>query len=88
MKILLTGARGMVGRNILEHDSALEHDILAPSSTELNLLDRHKVQVYLDENKPDMIIHAAGIVGGIQANISEPVKFLVDNMQMMFNTFC
>jgi len=85
MKILLTGARGMVGRNILEHDSALEHDILAPSSTELNLLDRHKVQVYLDENKPDMIIHAAGIVGGIQANISEPVKFLVDNMQMGLN---
>jgi len=85
MKILLTGARGMVGKNILEHDSALEYDVLVPSSTELNLLDRHKVQVYLDENKPDMIIHAAGIVGGIQANISEPVKFLVDNMQMGLN---
>lgn len=85
MKILLTGSRGMVGRNVLEHASAVEHDILAPSSAELNLLDRQKVQIYLDENKPDMIIHAAGIVGGIQANISEPVKFLVDNMQMGLN---
>jgi nucleoside-diphosphate-sugar epimerase len=85
MKILLTGSRGMVGRNVLEHASADEHVILAPSSAELNLLDRHKVQVYLDKNKPDMIIHTAGIVGGIQANISEPVKFLVDNMQMGLN---
>jgi GDP-L-fucose synthase len=31
------------------------------------------------------VIHAAGIVGGIQANIAQPVKFLVDNMQMGFN---
>ena len=85
MKILLTGSRGMVGRNILEHSSALEHDFLNPSSVELDLLDRKKVQFYLDENKPDMIIHAAGIVGGIQANISEPVRFLVDNMQMGLN---
>jgi len=32
-----------------------------------------------------MVIHAAGIVGGIQANIAEPVRFLVDNMYMGFN---
>ena len=54
MKILLTGSRGMVGRNILEHASAVEHEILAPSSTELNLLDRQKVQLYLDVNNQMM----------------------------------
>ena len=32
-----------------------------------------------------MIIHAAGIVGGIEANINYPVKFLVNNMQMGLN---
>lgn len=85
MKILLTGGRGMVGRNVLEHHSAIEYEILAPSSEELNLLNSKKVQTYLDQNKPDMVIHAAGIVGGIQANISEPVKFLVDNMQIGLN---
>jgi GDP-L-fucose synthase len=85
MKILLTGSRGMVGKNILEHASAADYQILTPSSNELNLLDREQVQCYLESNQPNMIIHAAGIVGGIQANISEPVKFLVDNMQMGLN---
>ncbi|MDC0108295.1 GDP-L-fucose synthase [Paracoccaceae bacterium] len=85
MKILLTGSRGMVGRNILEHVSASDYELLAPASADLNLLDRQAVDLYLDNHKPDMIIHAAGVVGGIQANISEPVRFLVENMQMGLN---
>jgi len=85
MKILLTGSRGMVGMNILEHVSASNYKILTPSSCELNLLNREEVDFYLNKNQPDMIIHAAGIIGGIQANISEPVRFLVDNMQIGLN---
>ena len=77
MKILLTGSRGMVGNNIAKHSHAQNHKILTPTSTKLNLLDSESVQSYIDTNKPDMVIHAAGIVGGIQANMAEPVKFLV-----------
>jgi len=75
----------MVGNNIAKHSHAQNHEILTPTSTELNLLDSESVQNYIDTNKPDMVIHAAGIVGGIQANMAEPVKFLVDNMQMGLN---
>ena len=85
MKIHLIGSRGMVGRNIIELSSAHNHVILSPTSAELNLLDAESVQNYISANKPDMIIHAAGIVGGIQANMAQPVKFLVDNMQMGLN---
>jgi len=85
MKILLTGSRGMVGHNIVKHSHAQNHEILTPASAELNLLDSESVQSYIDTNKPNMIIHAAGIVGGIQANMAQPVKFLVDNMQMGLN---
>ena len=85
MKILITGSRGMVGSNIVGHVAASKHEILTPASSELNLLDAESVQSYININKPDMVIHAAGIVGGIQANMAEPVKFLVDNMQMGLN---
>ena len=85
MKILLTGSRGMVGSNIAEHSIAREHVLLTPSSQELNLLNAESVLAYMKSNKPDMVIHAAGIVGGIQANIASPVKFLVNNMQMGLN---
>ena len=85
MKILLTGSRGMVGNNIAKHSHAQNHKIFTPTSAELNLLDSESVQRYIDTNTLDMVVHAAGIVGGIQANMAEPVKFLVDNMQMGLN---
>lgn len=72
----------MVGRNVLEHQAIHEFDVLAPASSELNLLDFNAVQAYLQANKPDMVIHAAGKVGGIQANMREPVGFLMDNLDM------
>jgi GDP-L-fucose synthase len=82
MKILLTGASGMVGRNIQDHPSASEHDWLTPSSAALNLLDYGTVKQYFETHRPDAVIHAAGRVGGIQANMREPVRFLVDNLDM------
>ena len=85
LKILVTGASGMVGRNIVEYKSAKNYMILTPSSKELDLLDRKSVDVYLKRNMPDAVIHCAGIVGGIQANMANPVKFLVDNTQMGLN---
>lgn len=83
MKILLTGSSGMVGRNICDYALKFsQYELLAPSSKELNLLDKAAVDLYIDSYKPDMIIHAAGIVGGIQANIENPVKFLHENSLM------
>jgi len=82
MKILLTGSNGMVGRNILEHQDIRSFEILTPSSRELDLLNYAAVEHYLKRNAPDLVIHAAGKVGGIQANIKEPVRFLLDNLDM------
>jgi GDP-L-fucose synthase len=81
-KILLTGGGGMVGRNLLDHPAIGEFEVLAPTSSELNLLDFDAVQAYLLKTRPDMVIHAAGKVGGIQANMREPVGFLMDNLDM------
>jgi GDP-L-fucose synthase len=69
----------MVGKNILEHPIADSFEILAPSSKELDLTDAADTQSYINDAKPDVIIHAAGRVGGIQANIAHPVDFLVTN---------
>lgn len=85
MRILLTGGSGMVGRNIQEHASAKKHSVLAPSSREMNLLDRESTARFVRENKPDVVIHSAGRVGGIQANMANPVAFLVENLDMARN---
>ena len=82
MRILITGGNGMVGKNILEHSKASNYEILAPSSSELNLRHFDSVDKYIKQHKPDIIIHAAGLVGGIQANMARPVAFLVYNLDM------
>lgn len=82
MRILLTGATGMVGRNFLEHPVIQSFEMLAPTSSELNLFHYESVEEYLRRHRPDIIIHAAGLVGGIQANIRQPVRFLLENMDM------
>ncbi len=81
-RVWITGANGMVGRNLCEHPQAADWDILAPSRTELNLSDRQAVRAFVNAQRPDLVIHAAGQVGGIQANIADPVGFLVNNLDM------
>lgn len=85
MKILLTGSSGMVGRNILEHEKSPSYEFLTPTSKELDLTDRIKIDSFLSKHCPDLIIHCAGLVGGIQANIARPFDFLQRNTLMGVN---
>jgi len=81
-RVLITGAGGMVGRNLCEHAASNSFILLTPNRLELNLLDKHAVEIYMGQKCPDIVIHAAGCVGGIQANIREPARFLIENLDM------
>ena len=86
MKVLLTGGTGMVGKNLRESNlfQNSEIELIAPSSSELNLLNQKSISSYFKNKRFDAVVHAAGRVGGIQANISDPVGFLYSNMMMGF----
>ncbi|WP_269611124.1 GDP-L-fucose synthase family protein [Prochlorococcus marinus] len=85
MRVLLTGGTGMVGRNIKEHHDACNYSVLTPSRKELDLTNREQIRSYLKANRPEYIIHAAGLVGGIHANIANPSKFLIENLEIGCN---
>lgn len=85
MKVFLTGGRGMVGRAVQDHPAAGAHEIVAPDSAVLDLTDRAAVMAAVAGAAPDMVIHAAGRVGGIQANMADKAGFLTDNMDMGLN---
>lgn len=80
--VLLTGGSGMVGRNVIESPAAAGWNLVAPISRELDLRDTQAVADFVRKLKPDVVIHAAGRVGGIQANIAAPVDFLVTNLDL------
>jgi GDP-L-fucose synthase len=83
LRILITGSTGMVGSNIaalLKQDK--DDDLLLPSHEELDLCNANNIKKYLEQKQPEIIIHAAGKVGGIQANINSPLEFFLENLDM------
>lgn len=93
MKIFISGATGMVGRNIINYYNSnisnnknyIGFTIDSPNKKQLNLLDQTAVKNYILQTKPDIVIHCAGLVGGIQANIDSPYDFCYQNLQMGLN---
>jgi len=83
--ILILGASGFVGKNFLNNAQASKYNILCPYSNELDLLDKDAITAYLKTNKPDIIINAAGKVGGILKNIKSQYSFLLENTLINLN---
>lgn len=75
----------MVGMNIHQHARAANHEFHGPSRQELNLLDADAVLQAIERIQPDVIVHAAGKVGGIEANRADPWGFMLDNVTIGLN---
>ncbi len=59
VKILVTGAAGLIGAACRRTLNARGYQLLAPSSTELNLLEEARVRAYLEQHRPTHLLHAA-----------------------------
>ncbi len=80
-RILITGAHGLVGRNLADKLNS-EYELITPTRSQLDLRNFQQIVAFLNEYQPELIIHCAGKVGGIAANMKEPVSFLVENLDM------
>lgn len=90
MKIYLAGHRGMVGSAILRQlgDRRKEGDsleILTKTHAELDLTDQASVRDFFQAERPDAVILAAAMVGGIHANNTFPADFIYENLMMEAN---
>ncbi|SVE27306.1 uncharacterized protein METZ01_LOCUS480160, partial [marine metagenome] len=72
MRILVTGGTGMVGKNVQDALSERDAETIAPSREELDLMNKGGVRELLRNCEPDVVVHCAGLVGGIRANIESP----------------
>ncbi len=82
-RTLVTGGHGFLGRHLLEQLRVRGcRNILAPKSTECDLLDADAVNDLLERERPQVVFHLAARVGGIGANQRRPGTFAYQNLVM------
>lgn len=85
-RIWVTGHTGMLGSAICRQLTKISGvNILTATHKELDLTSLVATQQWVSLNKPDIVIHCAALVGGIEANKTQPVDFLFINLTMGMN---
>lgn len=84
-KVWVTGHSGMLGAAICRYLANRSCEILTISHAELDLLSQQATDDWVKAHQPDVVIHCAAKVGGIDANKNYPVDFLNENLLMGMN---
>lgn len=82
--VLVTGSTGFYGHAVMEKLSKVGvRKVISPSHTLFDLTKEHEVNFLFTTTDPvDVVIHLAGLVGGILANKTRPGDFYYQNIMM------
>ena len=83
MKILVTGATGFIGKNLVA-ELLNKYDVMHPNRQQLNLLDEDAVESYIKMNHFDIVIHTANI-NNTRNTSTTSYESLDRNLRMFFN---
>ena len=81
---LVTGARGFAGRHLVDRLRADGHDVLAPSSDELDLLDAERTHRFVADAAPERVFHLAALAS-VAKSWEAPRRALFENQEMTLN---
>lgn len=82
-RVAVTGGAGFLGSHIV--DKLKERGcsrVIVPRSADYDFVREDAVRRFYSDHHPDIVIHAAALVGGIAANKERPGDFFHSNMAM------
>ena len=85
LKVWVPGSNGMVSSAIIKKLKTENCKIITSTRNQLDLTDKVKVFEFYKLNQPDVVILSAAKVGGIHANNTYPVDFLLENLCIQNN---
>ena len=87
MKVLILGSNGLVGSSLARvlSNNNLISNIYAATRDDANLFDLESTKKLITKVSPDLLINAAAKVGGIYANNTKRVEFILENLKINTN---
>lgn len=86
-RVFVAGHRGMVGGAVVRRLAAENCTVLTAPRDVLDLSDRSAVERWFADNRPQLVFVAAARVGGILANATRSVDFLLDDLLIETSIF-
>jgi GDP-L-fucose synthase len=84
-RVFVAGHRGLVGSAIVRRLAQVGCELVTVGRERLDLLRQHDTEQFLLSTKPDVVIVAAGKVGGIHANSTLSAEFIYENLMIATN---
>jgi GDP-L-fucose synthase len=82
-RVLITGGGGFLGSHIVDRLTRMGcREVVAPRRKDFDLIRPDATERLFKEQRPQVVIHAAGAVGGIIANRESPGRFFYENAIM------
>ncbi len=86
MKTLITGSAGFLGSHLVRTFEAAGHEVLPLPSMVCDLRNLAEATATFRAVKPDLLIHAAGRVGGVAYNLAHQAEIFYANMLINLQT--
>jgi GDP-L-fucose synthase len=84
-RVFISGQEGMVGSAIFNLLKKKKINILSCKRSELDLTNQKQVEDWINKKKPDIVINAAGRVGGILDNLKNKEEYIYINAMIGLN---
>ena len=78
MKILITGAEGQVGKELVSIANQRGFDVIAAGQTELDITQLKNIKSYFEVHQPDLVINAAAYTAVNKAEEEQDITYAIN----------
>ena len=89
MKVLIFGSNGLVGSSVnrVLNNSNKVSEVFAATRKDANLFSLEETKSLISHVSPNLVVNSAAKVGGIHANNTQRVEFIIENLKINMNIF-